>query len=495
MRVSTMSMTALAAASQAAALSQADRAAAVKNTFQIAWDGYYKNAFPHDELHPLDNTYDDDFGGWGASAIDGFSTAIVMGHKEIVNQILDFVPTIDFTSSNQTIVSLFETTIRYLGGLLSAYDLLTGPAAHLVDDQDKVKAILTQATSLADTLSYAFDTKTGIPVNNLALGNHSTDGSTTAGIAQAGTLVLEWTRLSDLTGNDTYGKLAQKAESYILRPKPSWAQPFPGLVGSTLDIASGEFTDNYVTWNGGDDSYYEYLIKFWLYDSQYTEYRDTWLAAANSTISELISHPESRPDLTFVNIWNNGTVIKTSEHLTGFIGGNFLLAGSVLKDQQLLDTGLAFTESWHQTYNGTATHIGPEVFAWDKEGVPASQSDFYEKNGFYITTSTYVLRPEVVESFYYAWRITGDEKYRDWVWDAYLAVNSTCFSGSGYSGLSNVNAPHGGSLDNLQESFLFAEVLKYMYLTQADDAEWQVQADGSNKFVFNTEAHPIRIKA
>lgn len=59
-------------------------------------------------------------------------------------------------------------------------------------------------------------------------------------------------------------------------------------------------------------------------------------------------------------------------------------------------------------------------------------------------------------------------QYRDWVWDAYLAVNSTCFGGSGYSGLSNVNARNGGTKDNLQESFLFAEVLKYMYLTQAD---------------------------
>lgn len=59
MRVSTMSMSALAAASQAAAISQADRAEAVKNTFQIAWEGYYKHAYPHDQLHPLDNTSDD----------------------------------------------------------------------------------------------------------------------------------------------------------------------------------------------------------------------------------------------------------------------------------------------------------------------------------------------------------------------------------------------------------------------------------------------------
>lgn len=58
--------------------------------------------------------------GWGASAIDAFSTALIMGNTEVVSQILDFVPDIDFSVSyNDTVVSLFETTIRYLGGLLS----------------------------------------------------------------------------------------------------------------------------------------------------------------------------------------------------------------------------------------------------------------------------------------------------------------------------------------------------------------------------------------
>lgn len=58
--------------------------------------------------------------GWGASAIDAFSTALIMGKTDVVSQILDFVPEIDFsTSYNDTVVSVFETTIRYLGGLLS----------------------------------------------------------------------------------------------------------------------------------------------------------------------------------------------------------------------------------------------------------------------------------------------------------------------------------------------------------------------------------------
>jgi mannosyl-oligosaccharide alpha-1,2-mannosidase len=73
--------------------------------------------------------------GWGASAADALSTAIIMGEKEIVHQILDYVPTINWAvSADDELVSLFETTIRYLGGLLSGYDLLTGPAKELCED-------------------------------------------------------------------------------------------------------------------------------------------------------------------------------------------------------------------------------------------------------------------------------------------------------------------------------------------------------------------------
>lgn len=56
-----------------------------------------------------------------------------MQNREIVNQILEYIPTIDYTTTS-TEVSLFETTIRYLGGMISAYDLLKGPLSHLADN-------------------------------------------------------------------------------------------------------------------------------------------------------------------------------------------------------------------------------------------------------------------------------------------------------------------------------------------------------------------------
>jgi len=129
-----------------------------------------------------------------------------------------------------------------------------------------VDNLLTQAKSLADALKFAFNTPTGIPINDLTtLKPPKTGGEDTNDLATAGTLVLEWTRLSDLLGDASYGQLAQKGEEYLLKPKQ---QVFPGLLGSNINVTDGNFVDSYGGWGGGDDSYYEYLIKMWVYDSK-----------------------------------------------------------------------------------------------------------------------------------------------------------------------------------------------------------------------------------
>jgi hypothetical protein len=278
----------------------------------------------------------------------------------------------------------------------------------------KVNALLQQATNLANNLSYAFDTPSGVPSNNLLFADRSTDGSTTNGLATAGTLVMEWTRLSDLTGNKTYAALTQKAESYLLSPQPASSEPWPGLVGTNIDINTGEFKDASGGWNGGDDSFYEYLIKMYIYDpARFATYKDRWILAADSTIAHLASHPSSRPDLTYLAAYNNRTLNLGSGHLACFDGGNFILGGLVLEEQKYVDFGLELVASCENTYDQTLIGIGPESFRWDEGGVPADQKEFYDRAGFYITNGAYDLRPEVLESFYYAYRATGDRKYQD----------------------------------------------------------------------------------
>ncbi|KAL4863688.1 hypothetical protein BDV12DRAFT_25423 [Aspergillus spectabilis] len=499
MRIHLLGLPVLAAAgvqvdsnSQPVERSDDSRATAVKEAFSHAWDGYYEYAFPHDELHPISNSYGDSRNSWGASAVDALSTAIVMRNATIVSQIIDHIDGIDYSTTNSE-VSLFETTIRYLAGMLSGYDLLTGPASGLVDES-RVGVLLEQSRNLADVLKFAFDTPSGVPHNMIDITTHENDGNEVNGLAVTGTLVLEWTRLSDLTGDEEYARLSQRAQEYLLHPSPPEYQPFPGLLGHTINITTGEFADGSVSWGGGHDSYYEYLIKMYLYDPErFSLYRDRWVTAAESSMRYLVSHPSPRQDLAFLANYNEHQYSFVSSHLTCFDGGNFLLGGTVLGRQDFTNFGLQLVASCHETYNVTATGIGPESFSWSPSSVPGSQWDLYQRAGFYITEGSYNLRPEVIESFYYAWRVTGDEKYREWVWDAFTSINKYCRTGSGFAGLRDVNAANGGGQFDNQESFIFAEVLKYAYLTFAPEDEWQVQRGSGNTWVFNTEAHPFKV--
>ncbi|EKG17477.1 Glycoside hydrolase family 47 [Macrophomina phaseolina MS6] len=471
------------------------RADAVKEAFDFAWNGYYTYAFPNDELHPISNGFGNTRNNWGASAVDALSTALVMQNREIVNQILEYIPTIDYTTTS-TEVSLFETTIRYLGGMISAYDLLKGPLSHLADNSTQVDALLEQSKVLADALKYAFDTPSGVPANNLWFTNNSDDGTPTNGLATVGTLVLEWTRLSDLLGDDEYAQLSQKAESYLLNPQPAYNEPWPGLVGTDISIENGSFVDASGGWVGGADSFYEYLIKMWVYDSdRFSEYKDRWILAVDSSIQYLASHPSSRPDLTYLAAYDNQTTLNVSQHLACFDGGNFILGGNVLGRQDYVDFGLELVEGCRNTYVSTLTGIGPEIFSWNTSTLPGNQSAFYDKNGFWIRDGFYDLRPEVLESYYYAYRQTRDPKYQEWAWEGFVNINATSRQGSGFTAVTNVNAPNGGSPDDNQESFLFAEVMKYAYLIHAEEADYQVFGGdgGSNGWVYNTEAHPFKI--
>ena len=54
-----------------------------------------------------------------------------------------------------------------------------------------------------------------------------------------------------------------------------------------------------------------------------------------------------------------------------------------------------------------ATKLGPEAFRIDSSGHMTSRNN--EK--------MYLLRPETVETYFYLWRLTKDQRYRDWGWE------------------------------------------------------------------------------
>ncbi|KAG8713685.1 maturation of Asn-linked oligosaccharides protein [Ceratobasidium sp. 395] len=432
------------------------------NVFKAAYADYKKYAWGHDSLAPISKAPVDDRNGWGATIVDAMSTAKVMGLDDIFNEAANFSSKIDFSKSKTSDnVSVFETTIRFLGGLISAYEL----------DGKKNRALIDKAKQVADKMAFAWVGANDFPYNNQNFGTNKPVVEQ-SGIAVAGTLVLEWAKLSDYTGNQTYRQLVEKS----MRRIGTNAAPLPGLPAQGIDPTTSKPVGDYITWGGGSDSYFEYLIKYGrITNNKDTVWTSRWLTAVDSSIRYLAQ--------TAVN-----TTVPNLLYLGDYTGG-----------RTIVDYGLRLTEACWNTYQKTATGIGPEVFAYIgpdgsyNGGVTPGQTDldFYNKNGFYVYNNYayYDLRPEVLESNFYAWRATGDIKYYNRAVAGLESIKKYCRPGVGVAGFNDVRSTSSGYIDHT-ESFFFAEVMKYIYLTFADPSVINL-----DKYVINTEAHPFEAPA
>lgn len=126
----------------------------IKKTFMFSWSGYKKKAWMHDELSPVSGQYRDPFCGWAATLVDSLDTLWMMDLKSEFEEATKAVAKIDFTASIRNDIPLFETVIRYLGGLIAAYDL----------GGSKYRILLDKAVELAEILIGAFDTPNRMPM-------------------------------------------------------------------------------------------------------------------------------------------------------------------------------------------------------------------------------------------------------------------------------------------------------------------------------------------
>jgi mannosyl-oligosaccharide alpha-1,2-mannosidase len=170
----------------------------IRSVSKKSWEGYRANAWLHDELRPQSGTFRDPFARWGATLVDALDTLWIMGLKDEFEEAVKAVDKIDFTTTPRADIPLFETTIRYLGGLLAAYDL----------SDKKYKNLLDKAVELAEVLISAFDTPNRMPETyyywrpDFASQQHR--ASSHVVLAEIGSLSLEFTRLAQLTGEDKY---------------------------------------------------------------------------------------------------------------------------------------------------------------------------------------------------------------------------------------------------------------------------------------------------
>jgi mannosyl-oligosaccharide alpha-1,2-mannosidase len=181
-----------------AKINREKRQSKVKEEFKRAWNGYRKHAWLHDELSPVTGNFRDPFCGWAATLVDGLDTLWIMGLEEEFEEAAKAIDLIDFTTSPRGDIPMFETTIRYMGGLLAAYDVSGGKYGNL----------LTKAVELGEILIGAFDTPNRMPVLYYrwkpTFASQPHRAGQRSNLAELGSLSMEFTRLSQLTKDPRY---------------------------------------------------------------------------------------------------------------------------------------------------------------------------------------------------------------------------------------------------------------------------------------------------
>ncbi|KAL2023605.1 hypothetical protein VTK56DRAFT_1762 [Thermocarpiscus australiensis] len=427
-------------------------------------------------------------------------------------------------------VQVFETVIRGVGGLLSAHLFAIGalpingydprrPGDDILDPPPVVwpngfkydGQLLRLALDLAQRLLPAFYTKTGMPyprVNlrhgipfyaNSPLHEESPAGTvedppeiTETCSAGAGSLVLEFTVLSRLTGDPRFEQLAKRAFWAVWYRKSQI-----GLIGAGVDAEQGHWIGPYAVIGAGADSFFEYALKSHILLSGHelpnrtafppkhggewmdpntlfpplTDVEnspDTFLEAwhhAHAAIKRHLYSERDHPHYENVNLWTGSLVSNWVDSLGAYYSGLLVLAGEL---DEAIETNLLYTAIW------TRYAALPERWSIRDKTVEGG-------------LGWWPLRPEFIESTYHLYRATKDPWYL-YVGEMVLRdITRRCWTPCGWAGLQNVLD---GEKSDRMESFFLGETAKYMYLL-FDDAHPLNKLDAS--YVFTTEGHPLII--
>ncbi|RWS28394.1 ER degradation-enhancing alpha-mannosidase-like protein 2 [Leptotrombidium deliense] len=442
----------------------------VKNMFEHGYNSYLKYAADYDELQPLSCRGMDTWGSFSLTLIDALDTLAIMGNNSEFRRIADIV--INSFDFNQNInVSVFETNIRVVGGLLSAHLLSHKSGFRIGKGWPCEGPLLSLAENVARRLLPAFDTATGMPYGtvNLMYGvpNGETPITCTAGV---GTFVIEFATLSRLTGDDVFEKKALNALRALHKTRSSI-----DLVGNHINTTDGRWTALDSGIGAGIDSYFEYLVKgsMLLQMPELMDMFEVYYKAINKYMR--------RDDWHLVVQMSSGlATMPIFQSLEAFWPGLLVLIGETSLAQKSL-------YNYHQV--------------WKQFGfVP----EFYDIPNYEVKRNGYPLRPEFIESLFYLYKATRDPHLLLIGVDVIESIEHSTRTECGFATVKDVKQH---VIEDRMESFFLAETLKYLYLL-FDETNF-IHNDGSTGkeikssfgtcvidsggYVFNTEAHPIDI--
>ncbi|KAL6085044.1 hypothetical protein STEG23_024671, partial [Scotinomys teguina] len=439
----------------------------VLEMFDHAYGNYMEHAYPADELMPLTcrgrvrgqepsrGDVDDALGKFSLTLIDSLDTLVVLNKtKEFEDAVRKVLR--DVNLDNDVVVSVFETNIRVLGGLLGGHSLaimLKEKGEHMQWYNDE---LLQMAKQLGYKLLPAFNTTSGLPYPriNLKFGIRKpearTGTETDTCTACAGTLILEFAALSRFTGATIFEEYARKALDFLWEKR----QRSSNLVGVTINIHTGDWVRKDSGVGAGIDSYYEYLLKAYVLLGD-----DSFLERFNTHYDAIMRYISQPPLLLDVHIHKPMLNARTwMDSLLAFFPGLQVLKGDIRPA----------IETHEMLYQVIKKHnFLPEAFTTD----------------FRVHWAQHPLRPEFAESTYFLYKATGDPYYLEVGKTLIENLNKYARVPCGFAAMKDVRT---GSHEDRMDSFFLAEMFKYLYLLFADKEDIIFDIED---YIFTTEAH------
>ncbi len=421
---------------------QSLQAEKIREACRHAWHGYKTYAWGYDALKPVSKTgYNWYKRSFLMTPVDAFDTFILLGMKKEAAEAKKIIFS-ELSFDLDVEVQFFEMNIRLVGGLLSAYDL-TGE-----------KRFLELAADLGRRLLPVFNSATGMPYRYVNLKTGKSRGAV-SNPAEIGTCMLEFGKLTQYTKDSLFFKTAKKAALEVFRRRSDI-----DLVGTTIDVNTGEWKNTESQIGACIDSYYEYLFKTWLLFGD-KECKAAWEIHNKAILKRLYTETIHGSYFTRVDFRSGRETNSWYGALDAFYPGILVLSGEIATARKIQQGNF---HMW------TAFNLEPETF------------DFITDS---IVEPAYPLRPENIESCFYLYRSTKDPQYQRMGQRMINDIISKCRTHAGFAALKNVVTLE---KEDSMESFFFAETLKYAYLLFAPDSTLDLK-----KWVFNTEAHPMKI--
>lgn len=438
--------------------------------FYHAYDSYLKYAYPYDELRPISCDGIDTYGSYSLTLIDALDTLAIMGNYTEFQRVVNILTCKDNFDANIN-VSVFETNIRIIGGLLSAHLLSKKAGIPLEPGYPCTGPLLRLAEDVARRLIPAFNTPTGMPYGTVNLRHGVPPGETTVTCtAGIGTFIVEFGALSRLTGDPLYEEVAMTA-LYSLYSYRSHL----GLFGNHIDVASGRWTASDAGIGSGVDSYYEYLVK-----GAALLQRPELIKMFNDARAGIEKHMRKDDWYVWVSMTKSTITLPVFQSLEAYWPGLLAHLGHINSAMRTLHN---YGSVWSQ-YGFT-----PEFYH-----IPSGEAGQGRE--------TYPLRPELVESLMHLYRATGDPYLIQMGVGVLRSLQSGARTSCGFATIKDVRDHR---KEDRMESFFLAETTKYLYLLFDEDnfihnsgsegtliqtpyGECVVDAGG---YIFNTEAHPL----